>query len=85
MIREDREFLAELARLSTAMPSLAQQIMDGTASPTDRENYAQRLIVACEQLLQRVNANSGTVIEGQVLATRALALPVRTVEQRQEV
>lgn len=42
MIREDREFLAELARLSTDMPSLAQQIMDGTASPTDQENYAQR-------------------------------------------
>jgi hypothetical protein len=37
MIREDRELLAELARLSTAMPSLALRIMDGTANPTDQE------------------------------------------------
>jgi hypothetical protein len=32
MIREDRELLAELARLNTAMAPLALRIMDGSAS-----------------------------------------------------
>jgi hypothetical protein len=31
VIREDRELLAELARLGTAMPSLALRIMDDSA------------------------------------------------------
>ena len=38
MTREDRELLTELARLNTAMPSLAMGIMDGTASPTEQHN-----------------------------------------------
>ncbi|MGH3812531.1 MAG: hypothetical protein ACRDUV_08750 [Pseudonocardiaceae bacterium] len=40
MIKEDRELLAELARLSTAMAPLAMCIMDGTASAAEQHNYA---------------------------------------------
>lgn len=44
MIREDRELLAELARLNTAMASLALRIMDGSASVVEQQDYAQSLI-----------------------------------------
>lgn len=44
MIREDRELLTELARLNTAMASLAMRIMEGSASAAEQQDYAQRLI-----------------------------------------
>lgn len=53
MIREDRELLAELARLNTAMASLALRIMDGSASAAEQRDYAQRLIAAGERLGRR--------------------------------
>jgi hypothetical protein len=53
VIWEDRELLAELARLNTAMASLALRIMDGSASVAEQHNYAQRLIAAGERLQQR--------------------------------
>jgi hypothetical protein len=43
MIREDRELLAELARLNTAMASFAMRIMDGSVSIAEQQSYAQRL------------------------------------------
>jgi hypothetical protein len=48
VIREDRELLAELARLNREMASFALRIMDGSASATEQQNYAQRLIAAGE-------------------------------------
>lgn len=80
MIREDRELLSELARLGTAMPSLALRIMDDSAGAREQQNYARPLIAAGERLRQRANGASGLVVEGQVLAMGALALPVHTVE-----
>jgi hypothetical protein len=44
MIKEDRELLAELTRLNTAMAPLALYIMEGTASAAEQHNYALRLI-----------------------------------------
>lgn len=39
MIREDRELLAELARLNTDMAALAMRIMDDSASSAEQQNY----------------------------------------------
>lgn len=84
MIREDRELLAELARLNTAMASLAMRIMDGSASTAEQQNYAERLIVAGERLRRRADGTSGAVIEGEVLANGPLTLPAHTVEPHWE-
>lgn len=80
MIREDRELLTELARLNTAMASLALRIMDGSASPAEQQNYAQRLISAGKQLQRRANEMHHPVIEGEVCGDVSLVLPAHTVE-----
>jgi hypothetical protein len=85
VIREDRELLAELARLNTAMASLALRIMDGSASVAEQHNYAQRLIAAGERLGQRANEMNHPVIEGKVLAEVSLALPEHTAERHGEL
>lgn len=84
MIREDRELLAELARLNTAMASLALRIMDGNASVTEQQNYAQRLVAAGERLHQRANETDHPVIEGEVLADVSIAPPAHTAEPHGE-
>jgi hypothetical protein len=84
MIREDRELLAELARLNSDMASLAMRIMDGSASTVEQQNYAQRLIVAGERLRRRADGTSGAVIEGEVIANGPLTLPAHTVEPHWE-
>ena len=80
MIREDRELLAELARLNTVMASLALRIMDGSASAAEQHNYAQRLIAAGKRLGQRANEMNHPVIEGEVLTEVSIALPGHTAE-----
>lgn len=80
MIREDRELLAELARLNTAMASLALRIMDGSASVTEQQDYAQRLIAAGKRLQRRANEMHHPVVEGEVLGDVSLVLPEHTVE-----
>ena len=80
MIREDRELLAELARLNTAMPSFALRIMDGSAGPAEQGHYAQRLIAVGQQLQRRAEALGGEVVEGEVMPAEPIALPARTVE-----
>jgi hypothetical protein len=40
VIKEDRELLAELARLNTAIAPSAMSIMEGTASPDEQYDYA---------------------------------------------
>lgn len=84
MIREDRELLAELARLNTDMAPLAMRIMDSTASAVEQVYYAQRLIAVGERLRQRVNGTTGTIIEGEVLVNGSLTLPAQTVEPHWE-
>lgn len=79
MIRADRELLAELARLNTAMAPLAMRIMDDSASADEQARYAQRLISAGERLQRRANEMGGAVIEGDILAngTRLTVEPYR--------
>lgn len=84
MIREDRELLAELARLNSDMAPLAMRLMDDSASAAEQQHYAQRLIAAGERLRQRVGGTSKAVIEGEVLANGPLTLPVLTVEPYRE-
>jgi hypothetical protein len=50
MIGEDRELLAELARLNRSMASLCMRMMDGTASAAEQVDYARRLIAAGQRL-----------------------------------
>lgn len=80
MIREDRELLAELARLNGEMASLGLRIMDGSASAAQQANYAERLIAAGERLRRRADAMNHPVIEGEVLADVSITLPAHTVE-----
>ncbi len=84
MIREDRELLTELARLNREMAPLALRMMEGSASTTDQQTYAERLIAAGERLKQRAAATTGTVIEGEILTDRPLTLPGFTVEPHRE-
>ncbi|MGH3900722.1 MAG: hypothetical protein ACRDTA_21240, partial [Pseudonocardiaceae bacterium] len=78
--REDRELLAELARLNGDMASLALRIMEGTASAVEQRHYAQRLIAAGERLQLRAEKTGGMIIEGEVEAGQLIALPEHTVE-----
>lgn len=84
MIREDRELLAELARLNTAMSPLALRIVDGSAGTAEQVHYAQRLIAVGEWLQRRANALDEAVVEGEVLTTGLLELPAYTIEPDSE-
>jgi len=81
VIREDREFLTELAQLNGDIPTLALRIMDGSASTAEQTHYAQRLIAVGQRLKRRAEDMSGTVIEGEICVDDSIALPVgHTVE-----
>lgn len=80
MIREDRELLAELARINTDMASFGMRIMDGSASAAEQEHYAQRLIAAGERLKRRARTTGGTVVEGEILHEILITLPEETAE-----
>jgi hypothetical protein len=84
VIREDRELLAELAQINTAMAPLAMRIMDGSAGVAEQVHYAQRLIAAGERLRRRADETAGMVIEGEVLASGQLTLPAHPVEPHWE-
>lgn len=80
MIREDRELLAELARLNGDMASLGLRIMEGSASAIEQQHYAQRLIAAGERLRSRADEADHQVIDGEVITGKEIALPAHTVE-----
>ncbi|MGH3887229.1 MAG: hypothetical protein ACRDSZ_11805 [Pseudonocardiaceae bacterium] len=80
MIREDRELLAELARLNGDMASLALRIMEGTASAAEQQHYAQRLITAGERLQLRADKTGEMIIDGEVEAGQPITLDEHTVE-----
>lgn len=79
MIREDRELLAELARLNTEMPSLGLRVMEGNASAAEQRHYAERLIAAGERLRRRAERMGGAVIEGEIVIGASFALPAQTI------
>jgi hypothetical protein len=80
VIREDRELLAELARLNGDMAPLALRIMEGSAGAAEQRHYAKRLIAAGERLQRRADGMGGAVIDGEVVAGASIALPARAVE-----
>lgn len=75
MIREDRELLAELARLNGDMASLGLRIMEGDASAAEQAHYAQRLIAAGQRLRHRADAMNHQVIDGEFLGDASFVLP----------
>ncbi|HET9256544.1 MAG TPA: hypothetical protein VFO16_15290 [Pseudonocardiaceae bacterium] len=80
MIREDRELLAELARVNRDMAPLAMRIMEGSADPSEQRHYGQRLIAVGRRLCERVDGSGRLVIPGEFVAEEPLALPMNTAE-----
>ena len=80
MIREDRELLTELARLNRELAPLAMRMMDGSASPSEQEDYGRRLVAAGMWLQRRANETSGVIVEGEILEGEPLTLSERPVE-----
>lgn len=82
MIREDRELLAELARLNSDMASLGMRIVDDSAGRAEQRHYAERLIAAGERLRRRADGMGETVVDGEVGEMREapLVLPPSTIE-----
>ncbi len=78
MIREDRELLAELARLNTDMAALGMRIMEGSASEAEQQHYAHRLIAVGERLRRRADGMRGEVVEDQVLANAEIIAKTTT-------
>jgi hypothetical protein len=78
VIREDRELLAELARLNRDMVPLVVTIMEESASAAEQAHYAGRLIAAGKRLQRRAHLTAGTVVEGEVLANGSLIFPPYT-------
>ncbi|MGH3897106.1 MAG: hypothetical protein ACRDTA_02410 [Pseudonocardiaceae bacterium] len=79
MIREDRELLAELARLNRDMAALALRVMEGSASATEQRHYAERLIAVGKRLQRRADRMGGAVIEGEIVAGASIALTAHTL------
>ncbi|MGH3870566.1 MAG: hypothetical protein ACRDSR_03460 [Pseudonocardiaceae bacterium] len=80
MIREDRELLADLARLNTAMVPFAMRIIEDTATAAEQHKYALWLIAAGERLQRRADGVRGAVVDGEVLIAGPLTFPPQTVE-----
>ena len=80
MIRDDRELLTELARINRELAPLAMRIMEGSASASEQQDYAERLIAAGEWLRRRADGTKAAIIEGEVLTNGPLALPGNSVE-----
>lgn len=76
MIREDRELLAELARLNTDVVPLAMRVMEGSATGQEQRIFAQRLIAAGERLHHRADESEHVVIDGEVIIGDNAALCV---------
>ncbi|MGH3928792.1 MAG: hypothetical protein ACRDTF_02295 [Pseudonocardiaceae bacterium] len=78
MIREDRELLAELARLNTDVVPLAMRVMENSATAQEQRIFAQRLITAGERLHHRADGSECVVIDGAVVPTEMRGLPANT-------
>lgn len=66
MIREDRELLAEMARVNCDVAPLAMRLMDQSATGDEQRELAERLIGLGQRLRKRADAAS--VVEGHVVA-----------------
>ncbi|MPZ65807.1 MAG: hypothetical protein GEU83_09940 [Pseudonocardiaceae bacterium] len=70
MIREDRELLAELARVNTDVVPLAMRVMDDSATAEEQQQMAGRLTDLGQRLRERAG-RAARVIEGRVVAEAA--------------
>lgn len=84
MIREDRELLAELARVNRDLAPLAMRIMEGSADAAEQRHYGQRLIAAGQGLCRRADEASRFVVAGEFVVEEPRALSVNTVEPHRE-
>lgn len=60
MRREDRELLADVAQINTALPAFALHVMGNTATPAEHRAVADRVIALGEAIRQR--AENRTII-----------------------
>ncbi len=68
MSREDRELLAELARVNSDAAPLAMRVMDGSATADEQYGFAERLIQLGERFTRRADQHSVAVVAGEVVA-----------------
>ena len=86
MRREDRQLLAELAKINTALPAFAERVMDNTAAPAEHSAVADRLITLAQDIRTRIdtltviNADHGGSGRQNLAATHALSALVDMVD-----
>ncbi|MPZ66511.1 MAG: hypothetical protein GEU83_13695 [Pseudonocardiaceae bacterium] len=66
MIRQDRELLAELARVNSDVVPVAMRVMDDSATPEEQRELATRLIDLGQRLDRRAEL-TGHVIEAETV------------------
>jgi hypothetical protein len=67
VIRDDRELLAELARVNSDVAPVAMRIMDDSATAEEQHMLAARLIDIGQRLRQRAD-HTARLVDGQVVA-----------------
>lgn len=67
MIREDRELLAELARLNKQLVTFACGVMEDRLSPAEQHAVACQLVDLAEAIQSRAQRHDPGVIEGEVV------------------
>lgn len=70
MIREDRELLAELARLNSDVVPLAMRMMEDGATVEEQRTFAERLIELGKRLRRRADEPE-MVVEGETVIVKA--------------
>ncbi len=72
MIQQDRELLAELARLNSDVAPFAMRVMDGTITATEQHEFADRLVRLGQRFHQRA---ASSIVIWVRLFWRDLMLP----------
>ena len=80
MLREDRELLAELARINTDIPALGLRMMEGSASAAEQMHYGERLISVGQRLKRRAEGTDAVILDGEFHVEESIALPPHTAE-----
>ncbi len=65
--REDRELLAELARVNSEVAPVAMRVMDESVTAEEQRALAKRLIEVGQRLRERAE-RTNRVVEGRVVA-----------------
>ena len=67
MIREDRELLAELARLNSDLVCFAMRVIEDRLSPAEQHAVACRLVDLAEAVQARAQRQDAGVVEGEIV------------------